>query len=155
MSDKKLVLVVDDEATFREIMTVQLEAGGIGVATAATPTEAIKKAEELKPDLILMDIHIGGGETGTDVALEIRQKEETKNIKIAFLSNMKDPWPGLVGENSSVAREIGMDDFLSKTDDPQINLEKIKKMLAVEGTGSSGPQTEVSTTPASPEQAQT
>jgi len=130
MSDKKLVLVVDDEASFREIMTVQLEAGGISVATASTPEEAVKKAEELNPDLILMDIHIGGGETGTDVALEIRQNEKTKHIKISFLSNMKDPWPGLVGDNAKVAKEIGMADFLSKTDDPQINLAKIQQMLA-------------------------
>ncbi|MBS3902846.1 MAG: response regulator [Anaplasmataceae bacterium] len=132
MSDKKLVLVVDDEAVFREIMTVQLEAGGFGVATASTPQEALQKTEQLNPDLVLMDIHIGGGETGTDVALEIRQNEKTKNTRIAFLSNMKDPWPGFVGDNSTVAKEIGMVDFLSKTDDPQVNLEKIKKILAVE-----------------------
>lgn len=131
MADKKLVLVVDDEASFREIMSVQLEAGGIGVATASTPQEALQKAEQLNPDLILMDIHIGGGETGTDVALEIHQNEKTKGVRIAFLSNMKDPWPGFVGDNAKVAKEIGMDDFLSKTDDPQVNLEKIKKMLGM------------------------
>lgn len=130
MREKPLVLVVDDEDSFCEIMTVQLQAGGFEVATAKNQKEALEKSEALQPDLILMDIHLGGGETGTDVALAIKQNPRTANTRIAFLTSLKEPWPGVVGDNAKVAQEIGMEDFLTKTDDPADNVKKIREILA-------------------------
>src|SRR3989344_8921060 len=126
MSDQKTILVVDDEATFREIMEAQLGALGLQVITASNGSEAMAQAEKAQPDLILMDIHLGEKETGTDVALAMKQNPKTKDLRIAFLSSLKEPWPGVIGENPKVAKEIGMEDYLVKTDDPQVTGEKIK-----------------------------
>ena len=131
MREKPLILIVDDEQNFIDIMSAQLEANGFEVKGTRTGKAALDMIEELNPDLVLLDIHLGGGETGTDIALEIKNNIKIKNIKLTFLSSLKDPWPGLVGDNAKIAKDIGMEDFLTKTDDPKINLEKIKRILGV------------------------
>jgi CheY-like chemotaxis protein len=78
-----------------------------------------------------MDIYMPPGPTGTDVALTIKQNTKTKDIKIAFLSSLKDPWPGIAGENSQVSREIGMEDYMDKTKDLEIVDKKVKEFLKI------------------------
>ena len=91
--------------------------------------EALEKAQQLIPDLILMDIYMPPGANGTEVALAIKQNEKTKDVKICFLSSMKDPWPGLKGENKQVSRDIGMEDYLDKTQDLEVIDQKVKGIL--------------------------
>ncbi|MEK7193676.1 MAG: response regulator [Patescibacteria group bacterium] len=127
--EKQVILIVDDEENFREIMSAKLNAVGFDAATAANWKEAIKNARELTPDLILMDIHMPDA-TGTDLALAIKQDPATKDIKIAFLTSLKDPWPAMTGDRERVAKELGMEDFLDKTEDLDVTVEKIKAILA-------------------------
>ena len=129
MREKQLLLIVDDEKDFLEIMTAKFQSAGFDVAVAHNGTEAVKAAKELLPDLVLMDIHMPN-ETGTDVALTIKQDPATRNLKIAFLTSLKDPWPAMTGEKEKVARELGMDDFLEKGEDLEILVQKAKEILS-------------------------
>jgi two-component system alkaline phosphatase synthesis response regulator PhoP len=129
MAEQKIILLVDDEASFREIISTQLGTLGFKVVTASNGEQAITQAEKVQPDLILMDIHLGEKETGTDVALTLKQNQKTRNLRIAFLTSLKEPWPGVAGENQKVAKEIGMEDYLEKTQDPQIIGEQVKAIL--------------------------
>lgn len=129
MRQKPLLFIVDDDKDFTEIVTTQLKAAGFDVASARTQDEAIKKIKELMPDLILMDIFLSPSVRGTDVAFAIKQDPKTQNVKIAFLSSMKDPWPGIVGEKSDISRDLGMEDFLDKTEDFKNIVERIKRVL--------------------------
>ena len=129
MREKPLFLIVDDEKDFLEIMTAKFQSAGFDVAVAHNGTEAVKAAKELLPDLVLMDIHMPN-ETGTDVALTIKQDPATRNLKIAFLTSLKDPWPAMTGEKEKVARELGMDDFLEKGEDLEILVQKAKEILS-------------------------
>lgn len=128
MREPPLILIVDDEASFREIMSLKLKSAGFEIALASNEPEALMQAAKLMPDLILMDIHLGGP-SGTDAALAIKQNPKTKDLKIAFLSNLKEPWPGVGGDKAGVAKTIGMEDFLDKTEDLNILVEKIKGIL--------------------------
>ncbi len=129
MHTPPLILVVDDEDSFREIISLKLQKAGFATETAKNEKEALEKSENLIPDLILMDIYMPPGANGTEVALAIKQNEKTKDVKICFLSSMKDPWPGLTGENKQVSRDIGMEDFLDKTQDLEIVDKKVKEIL--------------------------
>jgi CheY-like chemotaxis protein len=111
-------------------MKAKLEPLGFDTVFASSAGEAVKCADEYMPDLILMDIFMPPGVNGTDVALAIKQHPKTKNIKIAFLSSMKDPWPGAAGANKNVSKELGMDDFLEKTEDLDITVGRIREILA-------------------------
>lgn len=126
---KPLILIVDDEKDFSEIMSLKLKAAGMDTAIAHNGKDAVVKALELMPDLILMDIHMPG-ETGTDVALAIKQNPKTSGLKIAFLTNLKDPWPAMAGDKSKVAQELGMEDFLEKTQDLEVLAKKVQAILS-------------------------
>ena len=144
MRAKPLILLVDDEADFREIIGAKLTAAGFDVVLAKNQTEAIAKAEQLLPDLILMDIYMPPGPTGTDTALNIRQNPKTKDLKVAFLTNMKEPWPAIGGDREKVTQELGMEGFIEKTEDLNMLVKKVQEILArvsSAGAGESAPQT--------------
>ncbi len=125
---KPLILIVDDEEGFLEVFSIKLNASGFEVVAARNGKEGIGQAEKLLPDLILMDIHMPGG-TGTDAALFLKQNPKTKDLKIAFLTNMKDPWPAVNGDKKKLTQALGMEDFLEKTDDLETLVMKIKEIL--------------------------
>jgi len=129
MRDKPLILVVDDEKDLREIMALKLNASGFEAFVAANAKEAIDSAKKLQPDLVLMDIHMPG-ESGTDAALEIKQNPETKDIKVAFLSNLKDPWPQTTPARDDLAKALGMEDFIDKTEDLDLTVFKVREILS-------------------------
>jgi CheY-like chemotaxis protein len=127
-----LILVVDDEEDFLEIVSAPLKAAGFTVAVAHNGEEAKKQAETLQPDLILMDIYMPPGPTGTEVALSMKQNAKTKDLRIAFLTSLRDPWPGVVGDNRSMSKELGMEDFIEKTGDPKALVARVKSIVGVQ-----------------------
>lgn len=128
MRAQPLILIADDDAGFQEIISAKLKRKGFLVAEAHDGAEAVEKAENLHPDLILMDINMPS-ETGTEAVLDLMKNPETKDIKIAFLTSLDKPWPGLKGEEEKVAKELGAQEFISKTEDLDEIGEKIKSML--------------------------
>jgi CheY-like chemotaxis protein len=112
------------------MVSAHLQHAGFDTLLAKDGDEAIKKAKESQPDLILMDIRMGGT-SGSDAALELKKFPETKGIKIAFLSGLDNPWPAMSGDKSDISKEMGMEDFIAKTDDMEIVIAKVKKMLKV------------------------
>jgi two-component system, NarL family, nitrate/nitrite response regulator NarL len=64
-------LLVDDDARFLESARALLELGGIDIETASTGAQAIRRAGELQPDLVLLDLRLGS-ESGVDVARELQ-----------------------------------------------------------------------------------
>jgi CheY-like chemotaxis protein len=127
--NKKLVLMVDDEKDFHDIFGTALEASDITVEHARNSKEAVEKALKFKPDLILMDINLSEEKRGIDVAEEIMDNPETANLRIAFLSNIDDPFPAVAGANDDVAKELGMVGFLAKTADVNTIIARVKEML--------------------------
>lgn len=70
--DRLRILVVDDESLIAMALHDQLEyLGHEVVATASSAQEAIALAELHQPDLLVMDIHLGGGMDGLEVAERI------------------------------------------------------------------------------------
>jgi two-component system cell cycle response regulator DivK len=128
MRNKPLILVVDDESSFLEIMGEKLGVSGFDVVTAKNEAEAISQSEKFMPDLILMDINMPGG-SGTDAALAIKQNPKTKGLKIAFLTNAADPWPTISADHKQLSKELGMEDFLEKTDDLDVIVQKTRALL--------------------------
>lgn len=130
MREKPLILVVDDEKDMLEIMSQKLASSGFDPVVAFDAKEAIDAAGKLRPDLILMDIHMPG-ESGTDAALDIKQNPATKDLRIAFLSSLQDPWPAVVqSDRDKLTKDLGMEDYIEKSADLNIIVDKIREILA-------------------------
>lgn len=68
---RSLVLVVDDDTSLRLLARVNLELEGFVVREAATADEARAAVAETRPDVVLLDVHLGG-ETSGDLLDELR-----------------------------------------------------------------------------------
>lgn len=130
MRAKPLILVVDDEHALLEILSAKFAAAGFDPVVAYSAKEGVDAAQKLHPDIVLMDIHMPGGETGTDAALQITQNAATKDVKVAFLSSLKDPWPKTLNDRDGLAKDLGMVDFIDKTADLNVIVEKVRGLLA-------------------------
>jgi CheY-like chemotaxis protein len=80
-----LVLVVDDFAAGRELCAEYLSFRGYEVATAADGAEALEKAFELEPDVILMDLSLPAID-GWEATRRLRSDPRTRAIKIIALT---------------------------------------------------------------------
>jgi twitching motility two-component system response regulator PilH len=81
-----LVLIVDDSPTDVHVMQRALEKSGFATAAAADGGEAIRKARELRPDLILMDI-VMPGLNGYQATRELASDPETRSIPVIMVTS--------------------------------------------------------------------
>ena len=81
-----LVLIVDDSPTDVHVMQTALEQGGYRTASAADGSEAIRKARELHPDLILMDI-VMPGLNGFQATRQLANDPETRAIPVIMVTS--------------------------------------------------------------------
>jgi DNA-binding response OmpR family regulator len=88
----KSVLVIDDEQSLRLLCRVNLELEGHRVHEAATLAQAREQIERQAPDVILLDIHVGG-EDGLDLIDEVRALDLP--VRIVLLSGTSDVGPEL------------------------------------------------------------
>jgi len=81
----KTVLIADDKATSRELVRTVLEKSGYRIAEASDGIEALRNARELKPDLIILDLHMPGMD-GFGVIREIRRDRELAATPVMALT---------------------------------------------------------------------
>lgn len=79
------ILLVDDEADILEFISYNLIREGYQVYTATNGKEAVAKAREVVPHLILLDVMMPEMD-GIETCQEIRKQDELKNTLIAFLT---------------------------------------------------------------------
>jgi two-component system KDP operon response regulator KdpE len=73
MSTKAEMLVVDDEPQIRKLMRVALTSYGYAVIPVTNGQEALVSFARQKPDIILLDTHLGSEPNGLDVCRELRE----------------------------------------------------------------------------------
>jgi two-component system chemotaxis response regulator CheY len=128
MLGQSLILIVDDEANFREIFGAKLSADGYRIETAENGQIGIEKAKALKPDLILMDVNMPVMD-GVSAVLQLRENPETKDVKVAFLTSLGDPQADMQDQNKKFSQDIGAKGYLKKTDDLNTLSARVKEFL--------------------------
>ena len=104
---KARVLVVDDEPDLIRILEFGLKAAGYHVETASDGQEGLKKARELKPDIILLDLMLPKLD-GYKVCRLLKFDERYKQIPIMILSARTQEG------DQNLAHEMGANRFLTK-----------------------------------------
>ncbi|TXH00252.1 MAG: response regulator [Candidatus Moraniibacteriota bacterium] len=83
---KKRVLLVDDEASLREIYSLELSRQGFEVLLATNGEEGLVAIRKERPDAILLDLQMPVKD-GFDVLRELSQDRQLKRIPVVILSN--------------------------------------------------------------------
>lgn len=83
-------VVVEDDDFTRLMISNSLTSQGVHVlAGCANAVDALKSAKEMKPNLLVADLHLGVGPTGLDVATELRRS--APKLGVVFLTSYEDP----------------------------------------------------------------
>jgi len=83
-------VLVEDDLFMRGILSDALKARGVQVlGQYATAAEAAKMPEQLKPNVAVLDLHLGSGPSGLDVAMFLRKRNPY--IGLVFLTSFDDP----------------------------------------------------------------
>ncbi|ADO75600.1 response regulator [Stigmatella aurantiaca] len=119
---KKRVLVVDDFDDAREMYAEYLEFAGFAVETARNGAEAVEKAQEASPDIILMDLSLPVMD-GWEATRLIKNDVRTRDIPVMALSGH------VLAGSEHHAKEAGADEFVAKPCLPSDLEDKIRTML--------------------------
>ena len=125
------ILVVDDEPDILEILEYNLGREGYEVHTAANGVQALERARELQPDLIVLDIMMPEMD-GVQVCRRLREDRDFDDTLIAFLTARQEDYSQIA------ALEQGGDDYISKPIKPRVLVARIKAMLRRQGGGDEG-----------------
>ncbi|MDD5571085.1 MAG: response regulator transcription factor [Bacteroidales bacterium] len=122
MDTKAKILIVDDEPDILEFLKYNLIKEGFEVYTSTNGKDAIQKAKEIIPDLIILDVMMPGMD-GIETCREIKQINILKNILIIFLSARAEDYSQIAGYDA------GADDYITKPIKLRILISKIKALL--------------------------
>ncbi len=118
----KTVLVVDDEKDIIQLIRYNLEREGFRVESALDGNAALLKANEVRPDVILLDIMLPGKD-GYEVIKTLNQSDKTNSIPVIFLTAKSAEFDEVLG------LELGADDYIVKPISPRKLISRIRAVL--------------------------
>lgn len=124
MADKKLILVIDDDADIIDSIKVILERSGFDVATAMSGHDGIDAALEKKPDLILCDMMMEKIDSGNKVAEELIEKGVV--APVFLLSSIGDATAANIDIES-----LGFKGYFQKPVHPEQLISSIRRVLGM------------------------
>lgn len=107
LSNKPLVLIVEDEAALMTMLRYNLEKQGFRVEEAGDGEEALARINEMKPDMVLLDWmlpHI----SGIEVCRQIRRRPATRELPVIMITARSEDQDAVRGLNT------GADDYVTK-----------------------------------------
>ncbi|MBU1700497.1 MAG: response regulator [Candidatus Eisenbacteria bacterium] len=120
--DCKTILVVEDEPALRRFLELLLRKNGYDVAVASDGVEALARADEKKPDLVLLDLMMPKMD-GFEVCQRLKSQSTTAKIPVFILT----------ARTTAEARErcsaVGADEFIMKPYNPQDLMDRVEKRL--------------------------
>ena len=111
------ILVVEDSPTDQKYLTDILVRKGYQVSTAASGEEALAKARQLQPDLVLMDIVLPG-QNGYQATRELSRDTSTKHIPVIICTTKSQEtdrvWGMRQGARDYIVKPVNQADLLAK-----------------------------------------
>lgn len=119
---RPLVLVVEDEADIRELVSYNLTKAGYEVTGVVTGEEALAAVEVAPPDLVVLDLMLPGID-GLAVCRRLKSDPRSGSIPVVMLTAK--------GEESDVVQglNLGADDYITKPFSPRILIARVQAVL--------------------------
>ena len=119
---KQRILAIDDEPDALALITTNLTGAGFTVSTAENGSEALRKAQNSPPDLILLDLMLPEID-GLELCKLFRRDPVLKDVPIIILTAKSTELDRVLG------LELGADDYVTKPFSPRELVLRIKSML--------------------------
>jgi DNA-binding response OmpR family regulator len=122
MTEKKKILVVDDERDIVKALIIRLKANGYEVVAAFDGAQGLFMAYKGRPDLVILDIRMPAGD-GFSVAEKLKESAQTLAIPIIFLTGSPER------NAEERAAKVGARFYIKKPYDPEELLDAVKRAL--------------------------
>jgi len=119
MSTQPLVLVADDEPRITKLVSIALSEEGFRVVTANGGEDALAKAEEVRPDIVLLDIVMPDLD-GIEVMRQLRERRPVPVILLTAKGSTADKAKGL---------DLGADDYIAKPFHPDELAARVRAVI--------------------------
>ena len=116
------ILLVDDEPDILDFLRYNLQKEGFQVFTAGDGVEGLRKAEEVRPHLAILDIMMPKMD-GVELCRQLRNRPELANILIVFLTARDEDYSQIA------ALDVGGDDYITKPIRPRVFMSRINALL--------------------------
>ncbi len=118
-------MVIDDDQQLLDTTTVVLRLNGFLAYSASTGKQGLKKASEIKPDIVILDVWLPDVD-GFHVYLQLKENPETAQIPVIFITG---------DETLDIEKgfSVGGDDCIVKPIDPQNLISRVLKLVKKEG----------------------
>ena len=123
MSERDLILLVEDNEANTMLATAVLQRDGFGVAVASSASEAVERLRSATPELILMDVQLPG-EDGLTLTKQLKANPATSRIPIVALTAH-----AMAGDRER-ALEAGCVGYVSKPIDTRTFGHQVRELLA-------------------------
>jgi two-component system alkaline phosphatase synthesis response regulator PhoP len=128
MSDKKRILVVDDEPDFASIVQANLKKEGFDVDIAYDGVEALEKVKKNPPDAIVLDVMMPEKD-GYEVCAELKGDDKYKDIPIIMLTAVADH-VGSTRYSHADGMSMEADDYLPKPASSEEIIASVKGLVS-------------------------
>lgn len=122
MTQKKRIILVEDEEDIAALIKLQAELSGYKLHVEVDGINGYRAIEREKPDLVILDIMLPG-ENGLDVCRRIKNSAELKNVPIIIVSAKGEELDVVLG------LELGADDYVQKPFSPKVLFSRIKAVM--------------------------
>jgi DNA-binding response OmpR family regulator len=126
------VLVVDDDPVIVRLLEVNLNLDGYEVETATRGEQALERARETNPDLLILDVMMPGLD-GWDTCRRLREQPRFAETPVVFLSARSQD------DDRSKGLDLGPVAYLTKPFDPIRLMELVRRMLGAQRADGAGP----------------
>jgi DNA-binding response OmpR family regulator len=126
------VLVVDDDPVIVRLLEVNLSLDGYEVETASRGEQALERATETNPDLLILDVMMPGLD-GWDTCRRLREQQRFADTPVVFLSARSQD------DDRSKGLDLGPVAYLTKPFDPIRLMELVRRMLGAQSLDEAGP----------------
>ena len=128
VSTQPLVLVADDEPRITKLVAIALSEEGFRVVTANGGEQALQKAEEVRPDIVLLDIVMPDLD-GIEVMRQLRERRPVPVILLTAKGSTADKAKGL---------DLGADDYIAKPFHPDELAARVRAVIRRSGGAEPG-----------------
>jgi two-component system alkaline phosphatase synthesis response regulator PhoP len=116
------ILLVDDEPDILDFLRYNLQKEGFQVFTAGDGVEGLRKAEEVRPHLAILDIMMPKMD-GVELCRQLRTRSELANMLVVFLTARDEDYSQIA------ALDVGGDDYITKPIRPRVFMSRINALL--------------------------
>lgn len=118
----RLLIVDDDVGAITLLQRTLSDLGTIHYAT--TGAEALRLSHEIRPDLVMLDVHMPGLD-GFAVCTALKAQQEFKHVPVVFVTRFSD------AANEQRALDLGAADFIRKPIEPNVLRARVRNLLAL------------------------